>query len=312
MINLQKKFVIGTRSSKLALQQSQLVQKKLQQLAPEFEFEIKKISTEGDRKRNKQLSELATSGLFIRDLEIALLTGKIDLAVHSFKDLPTILPEQLKIGGIIERANPLDVLAGSTQKLADLPSGARLGTGSLRRKSQLLAYRPDLKIIPIRGNIETRLNKIKEVNLAGVILAAAGLERLNLTEEITEYISPGICLPAARQGAIAVEIKKDSKQLQELLKAAEDEQIAIPVWAEQQFLKKMNAGCHAPLACYARLEAEQLVITATAAALDGSKLIRQQKILKNYTLTTAVNTAVQLAEEMMAAGAEQLIAAVRK
>ena len=218
MINLINKYIIGTRNSNLALKQCQIVKDKLKNKFPEINFEIKEISTSGDREKDKKFSEIDTEGIFVREIEIALLAEEIDLAVHSFKDLPTRLPEDLEVAAVIDRANPLDVLAGAEKKLAELPKGARLGTGSLRRRSQLLAYRSDLEIVPIRGNIETRLKKIKSQNLDGVILAAAGLERLGLKGQITEYLSSEICLPAARQGAVAVEIRKKDTELKKILK----------------------------------------------------------------------------------------------
>jgi hydroxymethylbilane synthase len=309
MINLSDKYIIGTRNSNLALKQCQIVKEKLQTKFPEIKFEIREISTTGDRERDKKFSEINTEGIFVREIEIALLEGEIDLAVHSFKDLPTKLPANLEVAAVIDRANPLDVLAGAADKLAELPQGAKLGTGSLRRKSQLLAYRPDLEIIPIRGNIESRLQKIKSQNLDGVILAAAGLERLGLKDQITEYLSPEICLPAARQGAVAVEVRKESVELKNILKEAEDQNTALAVWAEHAFLREMEAGCHAPLAAQAVIDAESLSLTLTAAAgeLDGSRIIRKKAIAKNLNLNSVQKLGQRLAQELKSAGAADIL-----
>ena len=312
MIKLKKNYIIGTRNSNLALKQCQLVKGKLYKKFPEIEFKIKEISTTGDRERDKKFSEINAEGIFVREIEIALLEGEIDLAVHSFKDLPTRLPAALEIAAVIERANRYDVLAGSEKKLAELPEGARLGTGSLRRKSQLLAYRSDLEIVPIRGNIETRLKKIESQNLDGVILAAAGLERLGLKAQITEYIAPEICLPAARQGAVAVEIRKENTELKNILKAAEDQNTALEVWAEHAFLKEMEAGCHAPLAAEAIIEDQSLTLTAAAGELDGSRIIKRKASTQNINLKSIQKLGQNLAQELKSAGAAEILKRLKK
>lgn len=312
MIKLKNNYIIGTRSSNLALKQCQIVKEKLHKKFPKLKSEIKEISTTGDRERDKKFAEINAEGIFVRELEMALLTGEIDLAVHSFKDLPTRLPEELEVAAVIDRANRYDVLAGAEKKLAELPRGARLGTGSLRRKSQLLAYRSDLEIIPIRGNIETRLAKIESQNLDGVILAAAGLERLGLKSQITEYLAPEICLPAARQGAVAVEIRKESTELKKILKETEDQNTALEVWAEQAFLKEMEAGCHAPLAAEAVIKAESLTLTAAAGEVDGSRIIERKASTKKLNLKAIQKLGQDLAAEMKAAGAAEILARLKK
>lgn len=312
MINLKDKYIIGTRDSNLALKQSQIVKEKLSNKFPEIKFEIKKISTTGDREKDKKFSEINVEGIFVREIEIALLEEEIDLAVHSFKDLPTKLPSELEVAAVIDRANPLDVLAGAESKLSSLPEGARLGTGSLRRRSQLLAYRSDLEIIPIRGNIETRLKKIKTHNLAGVILAAAGLERLGLEAQITEYLSADICLPAARQGAVVVEIRKESTNLKRILKKAEDKNTALEVWAEHAFLKEMEAGCHAPLAAQSIIKNGILKLTAAAGELDGSRTIKRSISTKKLELNSVKKLGRDLAVQLKNAGAVEILAKEKK
>lgn len=307
MIILVKKYIIGTRNSRLALKQCNIVKNKLQNKYPDYEFIVKTIETAGDRERDKKFSEIDVEGIFIREIEYALLEGEIDLAIHSFKDLPTKLPSELEVAAIVDRNNRLDVLVGADKKLAELPRGAKLGTGSLRRKSQLLAYRPDLEIVSIRGNVDTRLRKMKEENLDGLILAAAGLLRLDLEDKITEYVDPDICLPAARQGAVAVEIRKQDKSLKSILKELEEKDTSLEVWAEHAFLKAMNAGCHAPIAAQALINDGQMILTAAAAEIDGSNLLRRQKIIVNLNLNSVKKGAKELAEEMLAEGAADII-----
>lgn len=304
---MKKIYILGTRDSSLALKQCQILREKLSFEFPKIDFEIKKISTTGDREKDKKISEINVEGIFIRELEYALFNKEIDLAVHSFKDLPTKLPAELEAAAIIDRANRYDVLAAARKKLVDLPQGARLGTGSLRRKSQLLAYRPDFEIVPIRGNIETRLKKAKTENLDGVILAAAGLERLGLEQEITEYIDPSICLPAARQGAVVAEIRREDRELKKILKSIEDKNTALEVWAEHAFLKEMEAGCHAPIAAEALIERGKMILTAAVGKVDGSKIIKKEAETKNLDLESVQKLGQNLAVKIKKAGAEKII-----
>lgn len=311
MVKVKKEYIIGTRNSSLALKQCEILKAKLSFEFPELEFKIKEISTTGDRERDKKFSEINVEGIFIREIEYALLAEEIDLAVHSFKDLPTKLPAELEVAAVVDRANRYDVLAGAEEKLAELPLGARLGTGSLRRKSQLLAYRPDLEIVPIRGNIETRLKKIKTHNLDGVILAAAGLERLGYEDQITEYLAPEICLPAARQGAVAVEIRKEASKLKEILKTIETEKNNLEVWTEHAFLEEMEAGCHAPVAAEAIIENETLTLTAAVGEIDGSRIIKRTAQTKKLDLDSVRSLAQKLAVEVKQAGAAEIIKSLK-
>lgn len=307
---MRKKIIIGTRESDLALVQTEIVIGKLKKGYPELEYQVKKISTEGDRKLDKKLSELQSEGLFIKEIEIALLNGEIDLAVHSFKDLPTVLPAELKVAAIPARANPVDTLVGKGNiSLAKLPAGARLGTGSLRRKSQLLSYRNNLEIVPIRGNIGTRLERIKELDLDGVILAAAGLERLGWQDKITEYLDPEIFVPSARQGAIVVEIRRDDDLLFDLLKKTENKDIAVTVWAEHAFLKYFKVGCHAPIGAFSRINGDQLVLTGFIGKADGSKIYRE-KISGRKDEPEILGHS--LAEKMIRLGADKLLAGLKE
>lgn len=301
-----KKIIIGTRPSRLAVAQTEIVINKLNKAYPEFKYEVKKISTEGDRRLDTKLSDVKNKGFFIKEIEIALLNGEIDLAVHSFKDLPTNLPEKVTIAAIPSRANPFDTLVSKDNLVIDqLPAGAKLGTGSLRRKSQLLSYRNDLEIVPIRGNVETRIEKIESLDLDGVILAAAGLERLGLEDKISEYLNPNICLPAARQGAIAIETRKNDEIIIDILKKIENKDTAATVKAEHAFLQFLEAGCHAPIGAYAEINKDNIELQGAVGTVDGSKIY-------SGDITGAREDSVQLgrklAERLYDQGAKQILA----
>lgn len=314
---MKNKIIIGTRPSKLAVKQTKIVVNKLKTNYPNINYEVKKISTKGDRRLDKSLSSLQKEGFFIKEIEVALLNGEIDIAVHSAKDLPTKLPDEVEVACIADRANPLDTFVGLKDKnikLKELNKGARLGTGSLRRRSQILNFRNDLNIIPVRGNVETRVANLKkgEKDLDGLILAAAGLERLELSEEINEYISPDICLPAARQGAIALEIRSDNKIIKNILKKIENDKIADAVWAEHGFLSYLEAGCHAPLGAYAQIkdnDSEKLIIRGTIGKIDGSKVYRDKIVTDR---NKPKEKGKLLAKNMLANGAEQIMVELKE
>lgn len=313
---MKRKLIIGTRPSKLAIRQSKIVINKLKKAFPDFNYELKKISTKGDRRLDKSLSELQSKGLFIKEIEIALLNGEIDVAVHSAKDMPTKLPEEVKVVCIADRANPFDTLVSRYNKnvsIADLDKGSRLGTGSLRRRSQLLNYRSDLEIIAVRGNVESRVANLKKGknNLDGLILAAAGLERLGLKNEISEYISTDICVPAARQGAIALEIRSDDYYIENILKEIESKDIADPVWAEHGFLSYFQAGCHAPIGAYAKLtdDKNNLVIRGTVGKTDGTEVIREELISDRSNPEKAGE---KLAKIILSKGGDEIIAELKE
>ncbi len=314
---MKKKITIGTRPSQLAVIQTEIVVNKLKKNYPDIDYEIKKISTKGDRRLDKSLSSLQKEGFFIKEIEIALLNGEIDVAVHSAKDLPTKLPEEVEVTCIVDRANPLDTYVGRKnrgKRLKDLTAGSRLGTGSLRRRSQILNFRSDLNIIPVRGNVETRVENLKKgkKNLDGLILAAAGLERLGLAEEISEYISPDICLPAARQGAIALEIRSDNKIIKDILKRIENDNIADNVWAEHGFLSYLEAGCHAPIGAYSQIkdnDPEKLIIRGTIGRIDGSKVLRDKIIVDRKD---PKEKGELLAKKMLSNGADEIMVELKE
>ncbi|MEK7353251.1 MAG: hydroxymethylbilane synthase, partial [Chloroflexota bacterium] len=245
---MAQKIIVGTRGSKLAMVQTELVAARLRAANPGIEVSISRIVTKGDTNHNAPLELVAGEGIFVKELEEALLEGQIDLAVHSLKDMPTQLPKGLCLSAVMERVNPGDVLVTKGQKLAELPSGASIGTGSLRRAAQLTAYRPDLKVVSIRGNVDTRLGKVTSGELDGVILAAAGLNRLGWEDRITEYLPIEHFLPAVGQGVLAIEGRSDEKGCSKIAAPLNH----LPTWqsitAERAFLRTLAGGCQAPIA----------------------------------------------------------------
>lgn len=268
------KFIVGSRGSALALRQTEQVVGALQRLYPEVEFNIKSIRTEGDRASTVPLARLGGQGLFVKELEAALLREEIDLAVHSMKDVPTEIPAGLTLGAAIKREDARDALVSRWGRpLAQLPRGARLGTSSPRRAAQLVAFRGDFQIIPLRGNVDTRLTKACTAEYDGVILAAAGLARLGLSDRITEYISPALCLPAVGQGAITVEWRANDEEVARLVAPLNDAATWQAVTAERAFLRGLGGGCHVPIAALAVVDGEVLKIEGMVATVDGSRLL---------------------------------------
>ncbi|QDP40768.1 hydroxymethylbilane synthase [Radiobacillus deserti] len=272
-----REIVVGSRKSNLALTQTDWVIKQLQNAGAENSFSVKKISTKGDRILDVTLSKVGGKGLFVKEIEQAMFDGEIDMAVHSMKDMPSELPEGLTIATIPVREDHRDAFISNDHvKLMDLPSGAVVGTSSLRRGSQLLAVRPDLNIKSIRGNIETRLRKLKEEDFDAIILAAAGLLRMGWGEDIvTEFLDPDLCVPAVGQGALAIECRKDDTELLELLEKIKDDHTTKTVTAERRFLHLMNGGCQVPIAGYAYLEKDEVILSALISTSDGKTVLRE-------------------------------------
>lgn len=266
---------IGTRDSALARWQTQWVVNELKKLKPDFEYEVVAIKTIGDKILDVSLSKIGDKGLFTKELEVSLLEGRIDIAVHSLKDLPTELPKGCLIGAICRRAEPGDVLISREGlTLKDLPPGARIGTSSLRRRSQILNFRPDLNILDIRGNLTTRIKKMEQEKLDAIILAAAGVERLELRKMISEYISYNICLPAVGQGAIALEVRSQDYPIMDLIQIIHDEVSAISTLAERAFLRRLEGGCQIPIAALGQVSNRKLVLEGRIASLDGVKMVK--------------------------------------
>lgn len=269
------KIVVGTRGSKLALVQTNWVVEELKKANPGIEFEIKIIKTKGDLVTHLPLHKIGDKGLFTKEIEQQLLDKEIDIAIHSMKDMPSKLPEGLKFANIPKREDPRDVLVlkEGYKNIDDLPNGAKIGTGSKRRTYQLLKYRPDLEIIPIRGNIDTRIRKIEEENLDGVVLAAAGLIRAGLENHISYFIPPSIMLPAPAQGALAIEIRENDLVIENLVSHIKDELTEIQVAAERGFLTGVNGSCHVPMGAYCEIKGSNITLTGLYGDEDGGKLV---------------------------------------
>ncbi|MFC4306137.1 hydroxymethylbilane synthase [Cohnella boryungensis] len=279
-----RNIIVGSRQSALALTQTNQTIELLRELCVRdglsYTFEVKPIVTRGDRILDVTLSKVGGKGLFVKEIEDAMLNGDIDLAIHSMKDMPFELPEGLVIGAVPEREDPRDcIISREGKRLSELPQGARIGTSSLRRSAQLQAYRPDLRIESIRGNIDTRLRKLTEEGLDAILLAAAGLHRMGWKDRITEYLSPDICLPAVGQGALAIECRSADAEVLGLLGRLNDEATARTVAAERRLLGLLNGGCQVPIGAYAVLTSENsgggLHLTGLVASPDGSRLLRE-------------------------------------
>ncbi len=274
-----KKIRIGTRGSPLALWQANWVKSCLEEEHPHLTMELIKISTSGDKIQDVALAKIGGKGLFTKEIEESLLQYGSDIAVHSMKDVPVGLPAGLGISVILEREDPRDALVSrdGITKLADLKEGARIGTGSLRRTTQLLAFRPDLEIVPLRGNVQTRLNKMETENLDGVILAAAGLKRLGYGEKITEAISEEILIPGVAQGAVGIETRLQDLPIISALMPLDHEETNQAVEAERAFLRRLEGGCQVPIGSYATIAGDEVHIRGMVGSLDGKRIIKAEK-----------------------------------
>jgi len=272
-------LLIGTRGSPLALAQAGWVRDRLLSLGEKWQPEIVPIKTSGDHHSDLPLSSMGGKGDFTRELEKALLAGEIDLAVHSMKDLPVGLPPGLMLAAITVRENPLDVFVSRTgADLDGLPAGAAVATGSLRRKAQLLRYRDDLVIREIRGNVDTRLKKLRDGFAEGLILAAAALKRLGQGDSITQYLHPDICIPAAGQGALGIEMREDDLPLKELLAVLHDQEAGLTVRAERSFLHALGVGCHTPAGAYAELSGGEMMLRGFVSSPDGREMVNMKML----------------------------------
>lgn len=303
---MKANLIIGTRQSLLALWQSNHIASLLRKQYPDCQVTLKKIVTKGDRILDVPLAQIGGKGLFTKEIETELLDGTVDLAVHSLKDMPTVLPEGLCLTAITTRANVGDAfISNKYASFSELPQGAVLGTSSLRRKAQLLAVRPDLKIVDLRGNVDTRLRKLDEGQMDAIILAAAGLERLGHADRIREIIPTTVCLPAVGQGALAIECRSDNKEVRDMLAFLNDLPTKQATDAERAFLGLIEGGCQVPIGVHAEVENDNVKIEAVIASLDGSK------VLRNNITGPAANAAVlgrKLGQQMLAEGGEQILA----
>lgn len=287
----EKKLRVGTRRSALAKSQTQSIIKQLLEIHPQLKIHVVEIVTTGDKILDSALSRMPGKGVFVKEIEDKLLTREIDLAVHSMKDLPTEFPAGLKIGAITERVDPRDVFVTRFQKnLEEMPAGAKIGTSSLRRKSQLLALRPDFQIIDIRGNIDTRLRKSETSEYDGIILAAAGLTRMGWQDRIQKYLDFDVMIPAVGQGAVGVEIREDDHETESLLKPLNHRLTEIAVTAERKFLAAMGGGCQTPMGGFCEITGGQIVFRAFVADEDGGHF-------KKVKMTGSIDEADVIAEK---------------
>ncbi|MDI6870136.1 MAG: hydroxymethylbilane synthase [Bacillota bacterium] len=300
---------VGTRESRLALWQTEWVVNQLAGAHPDREFVYVHIKTKGDKILDSPLATIGDRGLFVKEIEEALLAGEVDLAVHSMKDVPTEVRAGLTIAAITRRADPRDCLLSRRHaSFAALPAGAKVGTSSLRRVAQLKAVRPDLEFVPIRGNLDTRLHKLETLGLDALVLAAAGLERLGLTDLVVERLSPELCLPAVGQGALGVETRAEDKETMALVKALADPATTACVLAERAFLAALEGGCQVPIGALAVLEGGELRLCGAVASLDGSKLVRGERRGPREE-AEAVGRA--LGEDLLSRGGREILTAIR-
>ena len=297
---------IGTRGSALALAQSNWVKAQLQENQPVLEVELRIIKTSGDRLIDTPISDLGGKGAFTKEIEEALLRGEIDLAVHSMKDLPPQLPAGLVIAAVPKREDARDVLVTREKRaFAELPSGFTIGTGSIRRRAQLLHKRGDLSMLPIRGNVDTRLRKLDEGQVDGLVMAAAGLKRIGRADRIREYLADDVCVSAVAQGALGIESQKDSSVC-EHLRFLHDPATCSEVAAERALLDRLGGDCYVPIGARCRLAGSELKLTAIVASPDGSRLCRSE--IGGHA-DDAAELGRCLAEELLKQGAAELLVA---
>ncbi len=302
---MPQKIVVGTRSSALALAQVELVLGPLRAAHPEVVFEIKHVHTGGDRDQKSPLALIGGEGLFVKEIEHALLAHEIDLAVHSLKDMPTIQPDGLVLGAILVREDPRDaVVSRLGQPLSGLPEGARVGTGSRRREAQLRAFRPDLEIVALRGNVDTRLRKSSTDDYDAVVLASAGLIRLGFGPQITELLPLDVMLPAVGQGAIAVEVRSDDAATRDLVRELDDAPTRAATEAERSFLSALGGGCHVPIAAHGKTTANGIWLRGLVAHVSGRPVLRGAA---HGPIDRAAALGTDLAHQLLAQGASRLL-----
>lgn len=302
--------IIGTRDSTLAMWQTQWVASALRQDNPGLAVQVKEMKTKGDNISDVALAKIGDQGLFTKELELALLNGEIHLAVHSMKDLPTQLPAGLTIGAVCVREYPGDVLISKHgEKLDELKQGARIGTSSLRRRAQLLHYRPDLQMVDLRGNLTTRLRKLRETDLDAIVLAYAGIKRLGYENLISQRIPYSICLPAVGQGSIGVEIRTADAAIKNIVAGIQHEQSRVAIMAERAFLRRLEGGCQVPIGAIGRVENNMLFLDGVVADPHGKSVIR-------YAIDGPINNArelgVTLAELLLDRGAAPILTKIRQ
>lgn len=299
---------IATRKSALALWQAEFVKAELERFHPDLTVELVPMSTQGDIILDTPLAKIGGKGLFVKELEQAMLDGRADIAVHSMKDVPVEFPEGLELNTICEREDPRDAFVSNKYKsLDELPQGAVVGTSSLRRQCQVRALRPDLDIRDLRGNVNTRLAKLDNGDYDAIILAAAGLLRLEMPERIADFIEPETSLPANGQGAVGIECRSDDERVKALLAPLEHTETRIRVLAERAMNRRLEGGCQVPIGAYALVNGEQVHIRGLVGAVDGSEILRDEV---SGSVENAEQLGIQLAEQLLAQGADKILAEV--
>jgi hydroxymethylbilane synthase len=302
---LKQKIRIGTRGSKLALWQANWVKGELEKRYPEFEVELERIKTTGDKILDVPLAMVGGKGLFTKEIEEALLDERVHLAVHSMKDVPTLFPEGLHLRAITEREDPRDAVFSRTgAKLLELPQGAKIGTSSLRRQAQLLHIRPDFEMLHLRGNLDTRLRKLEEGHYDAIILAGAGVKRLGWAEKITELLSPEVSLPAIGQGALGIETRIDDDRTNDLVAFFDHPETSYAVRAERALLRRLGGGCQVPIAAYGTIDRDTLHLAGLVAGVDGKEFIKDAI---SGPKDKCEELGVELAEKLLDLGAYDIL-----
>jgi len=305
---MKRRIIIGSRGSRLALIQAESVMAQIAELNPELEISISQIVTRGDRSRHAPLDRMEGVGVFVKELEEALLEGRVDLAVHSLKDVPTQIPEGLCLRAVTERLDPRDVLVSRNGRLDELASGSKIGTGSLRRAVQLKAHRPDLEALSIRGNVDTRLRKVAEGEFDGVILAAAALKRLGGEDRITDYLPLEHFLPAVGQGALVVETRLGDEEVAALVSSLNH----LPTWqsvmAERAFLRALGGGCRAPIAALGTNNGNNLKLEGMVARVSDNQILRA---VEEGSSLSPEELGMKLAQKLLKVGAAEFITEAR-
>ena len=301
---MTKPIKIGTRASMLALWQANWVKSEIEKRHG-LNVELVKIKTTGDKITDVPLAKVGGKGLFVKEIEEALLSKEVDLAVHSMKDVPTVFPNGLHLKAITKREDPRDALISRHGKtLSELPKGANIGTSSLRRQSQLLKARPDLNISQLRGNLDTRLKKLEQGVYDAIILAGAGIKRLGWVDKITELIEPDVMLPAIGQGALGIETRTEDSYVNGLVEFFDHRDTSVAVRAERAMLKRLDGGCQVPIAAYGIVKGDELRLTGLVASVDGLRIIKD--VISGNTID-AETLGVTLAEKLLKAGAKEIL-----
>lgn len=303
-----RRLALGTRGSRLALCQAEAVARLLEEKNAGLPVEIRRITTSGDKILDSPLSRIGGQGLFVKEIENALIAGEIDLAVHSAKDLPTELPEGLEIAAFSAREDPRDAFIGGAKSLDEIPAGGRVGTSSLRRRSQLLSLRPGLEVVDIRGNVDTRIMKIGELGLDGTILAAAGLKRLGREEEACFFFSEDEMIPAVGQGIVAIQVRQDDAVARQMAAGLNHPESAAAARAERALMRRLEGGCQVPIGAHATVSDGRVRLGAFLGSLDGSESVRDSI---EGSATEAEALGKELAERMYKAGGREILESVR-